>query len=145
MADKAGGKSYRKDRERKKSLGKKPSSGASDAEASPPTRKQGPLAGSSAQPGQPAGQDTGPAAPGISQMEKEAMEREQLELEMENKEKEKEEREKLEKEQVEREQQEKEQHEREQLELYIQEAQARLNWKQSLRSANMEAAANRLL
>jgi hypothetical protein len=50
------------------------------------------------------------------------------------------ERERLESEQLERE---RERLEREQLQLYIQEAQARLLWKQSLRTANMEAAANR--
>ena len=139
MADKAGGKSYRKERERKKSLGKKTSSGASDADVSPPTKKQAQLAVSSAT----SGPDAGPAIPEMSLIEKDALEREQLEKEKEKIEKEKEERERLEKEQREREEQEKEQHEREQLELYMQESQARLNWKQSLRSANMEAAANR--
>ena len=139
MADKAGGKSYRKERERKKSLGKKTSSGASDADVSPPTKKQAQPAVSSAT----SGPDAGPAIPEMSLIEKDALEREQLEKEKEKIEKEKEERERLEKEQREREEQEKEQHEREQLELYMQESQARLNWKQSLRSANMEAAANR--
>ena len=139
MADKAGGKSYRKERERKKSLGKKTSSGASDADVSPPTKKQAQPAVSSAT----SGPDAGPAIPEMSLIEKDALEREQLEKEKEKIEKEKEERERLEKEQQEREEQEKEQHEREQLELYMQESQARLNWKQSLRSANMEAAANR--
>ena len=141
MADKAGGKSYRKERERKKSLGKKTSSGASDADVSPPTKKQAQPAVSSAT----SGPDAGPAIPEMSLIEKDALEREQLEKEKENieKEKEKEERERLEKEQREREEQEKEQQEREQLDLYMQESQARLNWKQSLRSANIEAAANR--
>ena len=139
MADKAGGKSYRKERERKKSLGKKTSSGASDADVSPPTKKQAQPAVSSAT----SGPDAGPAIPEMLLIEKDALEREQLEKEKEKIEKEKEERERLEKEQREREEQEKEQHEREQLELYMQESQARLNWKQSLRSANMEAAANR--
>ena len=139
MVDKAGGKSYRKERERKKSLGKKTSSGASDADVSPPTKKQAQPAVSSAT----SGPDAGPAIPEMSLIEKDALEREQLEKEKEKIEKEKEERERLEKEQREREEQEKEQHEREQLELYMQESQARLNWKQSLRSANMEAAANR--
>ena len=146
MADKAGGKSYRKERERKKSLGKKTSSGASDADVSPPTKKQAQPAVSSAT----SGPDAGPAIPEMSLIEKDALEREQLEKEKEKIEKEKEkiekekeERERLEKEQREREEQEKEQQEREQLDLYMQESQARLNWKQSLRSANIEAAANR--
>jgi filamentous hemagglutinin len=133
MADKGGGKSYRKDRERKKSLGKKPSGGAAEPEMSPTIKSQN----------QPGGQEPEQVAmdTGTAEMEKEAAERK--EQEKERMEKEKEEREKLEQEQQLREQQEKEQQEREQLDLYIQETQARLNWKQSLRSANIEAAANR--
>jgi hypothetical protein len=131
MSDKGGGKSYRKDRERKKSLGKKPSSGASEPEMSPPTKSQN----------QPARKEPERDAAEIAQMEKEAAERE--EQEKQRMEKEKEEKEKLEQEAQRREQEEKEKQEREQLELYIQEAQARLSWKQGLRSANMEAAANR--
>ena len=98
MADKAGGKSYRKERERKKSLGKKTSSGASDADVSPPTKKQAQPAVSSAT----SGPDAGPAIPEMSLIEKDALEREQLEKEKEKIEKEKEERERLEKEQRER-------------------------------------------
>ncbi len=173
MADRPGGKSYRKDREKKSLQGKKPGAKAADAkgaeilvagkgQGSPAATGQGSPAGvgqgspagggqgSTAGGGQgsPAGGGQGSPAgagqgPSVQISEKDGLEeatadQQEKQLEAERLEKEQEELEQRQKEKIEE-----EQLEREQLELYIKEAKARLEWKQSLRTANMEAATNR--
>jgi len=171
MADRPGGKSYRKDREKKSQQGKKPGAKTADSAGSPPVKgAEIPVAGKGQ--GSPAGGGQGSPAgagegssPGVQQgspaaagqgspagavqgasvqisekdgLEEATADQHEKHLEAERLEKEQQELEQRQKEKMEEEQQ-----EREQLELYIKEAKARLEWKQSLRTANMEAATNR--